>query len=356
MTVPLPTMLQPAVVNETISELEVHNTRLQDHFAGGSKPNIGRSFSWDIFNETRRVAGGRMPGTGPARIAPQPVGNVTGRFPRVHESIPLLYEEVHNQRTLGTLNIDAMGESYIALQEGILAQRYTNHKEFQWAAMLRGKYYFTQNGDDIDVSFTSGVQEINYQIPAGNLTKLDMLGTGNLITDWTNTATDIPAQVEAVDAAFEQVSGRNLRHLWLNSVTMGYIFNNTAMKARAGTANVMFSRYDKIENNDFVVVFKGLPMYVWHVTNGVLDVGGTLTKIIPDEYVSFQPDPSPTWVQLYEGSEVVVEYSGATPTHRMGTYFYAKPTDHPAGYELIGVMNQLPALKVPAALAYANVG
>lgn len=356
MTLPLPQMLQPGVINETISQLKVTNDRLQNFFnAGASRPVTGRHFAYDVFDETREVAGGRMPGTGPARIQPQPVGNVAGVFPRVHESMPLLYEQISNQRQLGTLTIDLAGQSYILEQERILAQRYTNHAEFQFAAMIRGSYFFTRNGDDLDVSFTAGTHEIDFQIPAGNKAKLDMLGGGNLLGDWSNVATDIPANIEAVDAAYEQLTGRNLRHLWLNSITMSQLFNNTKMKERAGTANVMFNRYDKVAaSNDFIVVFKGLPNYVFHITNGVLNLQGTVNKLISDNRCAFMPDPDPTWIQLYEGSEVVVEYPGATPTHRHGRYFWAEPTTKPAGYELIGVMNQIPALKVPLCIAFGT--
>lgn len=356
MTVPLPTMLQPGVVNETISQLRVTNDRLQTFFGGSTRPVPGRSFSWDIFNETREVASGRMPGTGPARISPQPVGNVSGRFPRVHESIPLLYEEVHNNRQMGSLNIDIAGESYVTAQEQILRQRFVNHREFQFAAMLRGQYYYTRTGDDLAVSFTSGAETVNFQVPSGNKAKLDVLGAGNILGDWSNAATDIPANIENLDAAYEQLTGYSLRHIWINSLGMQYLFNNTALKARAGTANVVFTRYEKISgSNDFEVVFKGLPMYVFHVTNGVLNLSGTATKIIPDNRAAFMPDPDPTWVQMYEGSEVVVEYPGATPTHRYGEYYWAEPTTKPAGYELTGVYNGIPALKVPGVLCYGTL-
>src|SRR5688500_7997610 len=120
----LPSILQPGVINEVISEVNVLNTRLQYFFigGGGSLDVGGRYFGWDIFNETRNVAEGRAPGVGPSRIAPQPVGHVNGVFPRVHESIPLLFEKIHNQRKLGGYtSIDRGGEAYIMAQERILA-------------------------------------------------------------------------------------------------------------------------------------------------------------------------------------------------------------------------------------------
>jgi hypothetical protein len=361
MSMPLPSILQPGSIAETVSELNVINTRLQDFFigGGGTKPNSGRYFGWDVFNETREVAGGRAPGTPPSRIAPQPVGHVNGVFPRVHETIPLLYEEIHNLRRIGgnPQDIDVAGESYIVGQEEILAQRFANHKEFQFVGMCRGKYYYTQTGDDIAVSLTSGAQEINFQVPAGNQGQLDMLGGGDIIgASWATSSTDIPAHLFAIDAAFEELMGLPLRHAWCNSNTFNYVLKNDEVKELSGTANVVFDRFERIAGtNDFIVMIKGLPWIQWHVTNGVLKLDGATTKLFANDEVLFCPDPNPSWVQYYEGSEVVIEYPGATPTERYGTYFWAEPTTKPAGYELTGVHNGIPALKIPNAIAFADV-
>lgn len=360
MSLTLPEILQPGVINATISELNVINTRLQDFFisGGGTKPCRGRYFGWDIFNETRNVAGGRAPGTGPSRISPQPVGHVNGVFPRVHESIPLLYEEIHNMRQIGSssLEIDDAGKSYIVRQEAILAQRVVNHKEFQFMGMMRGAYYYTQSGDDITVSLTSGAQEINFQLPAGHKNQLDMLGDGDIIdVDWDEDEADIPLQIQMVDAAFESAVGLPLRHIWCNGKTIQWVLNNTKVKGLAGTANVVFDDFQRVGNNDFRCVLKGIPWVTWHVTNGVLDLDGVRTKQFADGEALFSCEPDPSWIQYYEGSEPVVEYPGAAPAVRTGTYYWAEPTTKPAGYELTSLHNGIPALMVPKCIAFGKV-
>ena len=358
--VALPSILQPGVVNEIVSEVNVLNTRLQDFFIGGAGARDvgGRNFAWDVFNDTRNVATARAPGVGPARIKRNPVGRVTGVFPRVHESIPLLGEEIHNLRRLGgnPMDLDRGGESYILAQQRYLAQRLANHKEFQYAAMIRGSYFYTQNGDDINVSLTSGQIEVNYRVPAGNKNQLDILGAGNIIgASWATDSTDIPGHLGEIDAAMESLVGLPIRHAWLNSKTMNYILKNTAIKGLAGTANVVFDRFDRAQNNDFEIVLAGWPNITWHVTNGVLAIDGTKFKLLPDDAIMFCPDPDPSWIEHYNGSEPVVEYPGAPMVERFGSYFWAETTTKPAGYELIDVYNGLPALKVPNAILYADV-
>lgn len=357
MAVSLPSMLQPGVLSEVVSRVKVINTRLQNFMGVATEQKAGRQFAWDIFDETREVEPGRMPGTGPSRQAPQSVGTVSGTFPRVHSSIQLPYEMLGNIRQLGGLELDPSGESYVTRQIARMKQRYTNHKEMQFAGLLRGKYYLSQVGDDLNASLTSGTVTIDYQVPSGNLGSLDMLGTGAIISAlWSSSSTDIPAQLNAINAAFEQLVGRPLTDVWVSSVGMNYVLTNDKVKALSGTANVVFdSDVRDPDTNDRKVVLKGIPWLTWHVTDGVVAFSGVNTKIIPDNRASFMPKPDPSWVAYMEGSEVVIEYPGAPPTMRYGQHFWAESITKPAGYELIGVMNGLPALYAPKCLAWGTI-
>ena len=360
MSIALPSVLQPGAINDTISQLRVINDRLQNFFGGGAAPGqqSGRYFAWDIFNEVREVATGRAPGTAPGRVAPSPVGNVQGVFPRIHDSIPLLYEQIHNLRRIGTLETDLGGKTYIAGQLQRQKQKYINHKEMQFAGMIRGSYFYNRVGDDLIPSLTSGNVTIDFQVPAGNKASLDMLGAGNIITAlWTNVNTDIPFQLAKINEAFEQLVGRPLAHVWIDGPTFQNVLNNTKVQALSGTANVVFNSdvRDPL-TNDRQVTLKGIPWLTWHITDGGLSFAGTFTKLIPTNKAVFCPTPDPSWIGYLEGSEIVIEYPGATPTERFGMYFYAEPTTKPAGYELIGVHNGIPKLEVPSCLAIGTIG
>lgn len=367
----LPQILMPTPINSVISQLNVVNDRLQSFFGGGvgggnSQQFRGRNFGYDIFNQTREVATGRAPGAPAGAIAPNPVGRVSGVFPRFNEKVPLLFEQIHNLRVIGgpTNQIDAAGESYIRRQAQILAQRFVNAREFQYAALLRGSYTYTISGDDLLQNFSGGSITVDYQVPSGNKTatggsfssNLAPNGTNLITAAWSNTSTDIPAQLYAINAAGEQLTGFPVKHVWCNSTVWNYVTSNTKIQGLSGTANVVFDVLTRSDNtHDFTATLRGMPWLTWHITDGGLNLNGTFTKFLPSTHASFLPDPSPEWVTYYEGSEVVVEVVGNQQQERFGSYFWAKPTDDPAGYQLHGVHNGIPALFVPGALLFGQV-
>lgn len=360
-TLTLGDVLSPKAVNKAISRIKVRNTRLQDFFGfqlGG--PNVegfgGRDFFWDYYDDTRKVATARMPGQPSGTVAANPVGEVRGAFPRQAEKVLILHEKVHNLRSIGgpVGVLDERGINYINRQERTLKQRFANAREFQVAAMLRGSYTYTKVGDDLFHDFSGGSQTIEYQIPAANLGDLD----GIIGVSWDNAAAPIPGDIDAINAQMEIDHGMPLQHVIINSIGMGHVMNNTAVKALAGTANTVFERFEQISGTtDFLIVLKGIPWLKWHVINEVLDVGSsyTTTKLIADTQATFLPDPGPDWCAYYEGSEVVTEYTGGPQALRQGFYAWPKPVDDPSGVELKAVHNGIPALFIPKAIKTATV-
>src|ERR1019366_4791961 len=55
-----------------------------------------RSVVYRIFDNTRVVAKGRAPGTGPATVARNQMGQATVEVARFHQKIPMLYEDLGN--------------------------------------------------------------------------------------------------------------------------------------------------------------------------------------------------------------------------------------------------------------------
>ena len=385
-------LLAPAVINGVVSEMKVNNTRLQNFFGGGSggrniKRVSGRQFAWDVFDHTRTVATARLPGTPPARVSEKPIAIVQGRFPRVHEAIPLLYEQVHNQRRIGGVpsDLDLLGKDYISEQELRLKQKVTNHREFQFAAMLRGAYQYSQVGDDLLPAFNAGtgIATINYQVPQGNLGTLDATGDGAIIgTNYWGAAgtptiaAPIITQLYSIDTAMQKLTGLRFSNAMCTAQTWGYIQANTSVIASSGTANKVFERLEQADGTteDFTAVLTGVPWVKWHViseylylpTSALADSdrdnpgsygapsAGTQSMISPLQCI-FLPTVSSDWVQYWEGSEVVVEWIGREPHEEFGEYYYATPTANPAGYELISLLNGIPALKNPKAFFNGSI-
>lgn len=362
MAVALPSALQPAIINERINRLNLINDRLQRFFGmqkGGPavRQYGGRRGSWDVFNSSRAVPDGRIPGAPAGTIAANPVGRVTFTFPRSANKLPLPLEELHNLRPIGgpVANLDVAGQNYIAEQERIMAQQMTNLREFQISAMLRGSYTYTQTGDSLIHAYSGGAVTVNYQLAANNTGNLN----GIISTLWSNAGAKIVDQLFAINAQMEQNAGRGLKHVWCNSVVWGYVVNNTQVINEAGSASKPFDRIDSDGDNGFTAQLRAAPWIDWHITDGGLNLNvngtGTFTKLFPNDHASFLPEPSPDIFSFYEGSEPIVEWVGRPPVERFGEYYWAKPVDDPAGYELHNVFNGIPALKIPDAVFYGAV-
>ena len=137
---------------------------------------------------------------------------------------------------------------YLTRQEAYLAQRFANLIEFQTAAMFRGEYSYDEDGDALRHGFTGGETTIDFGVPAGNLTQLDMLGGGDILdADWATAATDIPAHLHEINAAMIQLTGMGLAHVVVTSVGWQHIVNNTKVQDQGGTGGPVFERLKRVE-------------------------------------------------------------------------------------------------------------
>ena len=361
----LPSILHPKVINGTFQTLSVRNTTLQRIMGlniGGpaSVPKGGTHFSYDIVNPTRDIATARPHGQQSYNVQPKVIGHVAGRYPRSAETIDLDLNYLEHLRVIGRgpSEVDDAGAAYITLNETQLLQRFANLREFQVAAMLRGAYYWQTTGDDkIDHSFTSGgaSHTVDFQIPAGNKTQLDMTGEGDaLLVDWDTATNDILSDCIRVQKYFEQVSGLPVTNLLCSAEVAGWMLQNNSLRNVAGSAGPPFREF-RSEMNDMFITFAALPwLKVW-VINEVLNVAGTVTRLIPDRTAIFFPDHSPEWLQYWEGSEVVVEKDRAVQAKRMGLYGWSTVQEDPARIEIKAVHSGLPILLNPKAIAVGTI-
>jgi len=360
-------ILAPKTIRKAISQLDLPGTTLQKLMGWGlNSSNVrhqsGRNFSYDIFDHSRAIATGRAPGQAASLTAPQKAGHIAATFPRSAEVIGLLDEDLLNRRAIGgpSDDLDYGGENYITRQEVYPAQRYANLIEFQTAAMFRGSYSYTEDGDDLRHSFSGGETTIDYRVPAGNKGQLDMLGSGEILdADWATAGTDIPRHLHEINAAMVQLTGLGLSHVILTGVGWQYILNNTKVQSQGGSSNVVFQSMQRASSGEFTAVLRAIPWITFHVVDYGLDVyNGTsdvFSKLIPDDRAVFLPEPSPRWAQYLEGSEIVTEGPNGPKAERFGFYPFAYPTHDPSGWNLCGVFNGIPALYTPSALAYGLI-
>lgn len=366
----LPAFLQPHGVNERFSRLLVHNDTLQKFFgvqAGG--PNIrtspfGRRGAFDIFNDTRQVPPATLPGSTAVTIAPNPVGNVAFTIPRLAINMPVVLEMLANTRPIGgpVNEIDETGQQYIVDHERYRKQLVTAFREFQVASMIRGKYTFSVNPDGSNtVAFSGQPITVNYQIPSGNLSQLNMLGGGSIIdVAWSSTSAKISTHLTQIDAALVQLTGRGLRHVWINGNMWQNMISNTQLQAQAGSVNQVWDMMVRADDGseDFECRLKAVPWVKIHVTNQGLAFApnnGSFSKLIDDDSAFFTTEVGPEVVQLWQCGEPVVEEWNSRVSYQVGEYHYYEPKGNPAVYQGFSLLNVLPILKVPACFCYGTV-
>lgn len=364
---------QPNRFNPDMVSIEGPNTRYGDT----------RFASFRLDDVTRVVGKARSPGTGPASVPPNPVGEVRVACARFHEKVRLLGEFLGNLSPIIGPNsqIDTGGQNYIARQTTHLAEKYNNTVELLTIGMFQDNLYFQTSGDNLlpvigapaapDIGF-----QIPFQVPAGNKSQLNLLGTGNIISvGWQNLGAPIIKNCLQLQAAMTQLSGYQPRHAWLNSLTWYNVLLNTEVRNTAGTSNTPFATYDRVPEKavdgmpmpEFAAQLRGIPWMEWHIADDVVvtgtDIdptwmassGGTFQKVCPDNTCLFTPDPSSDWTELYHGAEWVSENAGQPMTLKRGYTFWKEWVTQPSVIELIALMNCIPLLYVPKCFAFATV-
>jgi hypothetical protein len=364
---------QPNRFNPDTVSLEGPNVRYGDT----------RFASFRLDDVTRVVGKGRAPGTGPASVAVNPVGDVRVSCARFHEKVRLLGEFLGNLSPIIGPNsqIDTGGQSYIARQTTHLAEKYNNTIELMTTGMLQDNLYFQLAGDNLlpvigaPASPALGIQ-IPFQVPAGNKNQLNILGTGNIILEgWQNIGAPLVKNCLQVTAAVTQLCGYQPRHSWCNSLMWYNVLLNSEVRNTAGSSNTPFAQYDRVPEMaydgmpmpEFSATLRGIPWWTWHIADDVLVTGGdidptwaassgtTIVKVCPDNSLMILPDPSPDWTELYHGAEYISENAGQPMMLKRGYTFWKEWVTQPSCIELISLMNAIPLLYVPKAVLFGTV-
>lgn len=397
-TVSLHSLLTPQVILKAVSRIRKFQGRLgrwvgfqPNRFNPDNVslegPNVRygdtRFATFRLDDVTRVVSKGRAPGTGPASVPPNPVGDVRVSCARFHEKVRLLGEFLGNLSPIIGPNsqIDTGGQSYLARQTMHLAEKYNNTIELLTTGMFQDNLYFQLSGDNLlpvigaPTSPNVGIQ-IPFQIPAGNKNQLNMLGTGNIIQiGWQNTGAPLIKNLLSIQAAMTQLSGYQPKHMWLNSTMWYNILLNSEVRNTAGSSNTPFAMYDRVSEKamdgepmaEFAAELRGIPWVQWHIADDVIVTGGdtdptwssssgtSYVKVCPDNAIIITPEPSPDWTELYQGAEYVSENAGQPMVLKRGYTFWKEWVTQPSCIELIALMNCIPLLYVPKAIAFATV-
>ena len=377
-------VLAPSVVTKIVSRIYRPGNYLSRFFGmeigGGNVDRIsGRSYSWDIFDNVRGIPTARAPATGPDTIAANPVGRQTNTFPRSYEKLPVNYELLANIRTLGknASERDRMGATYLEKQGQVVKQRADNFREFMVASVLTvGTASFQISGDRWIPVTSLGSNPgwtIDYLVPSGNKsTAIPGLSPTSEFTNiidaaWSVASTDIPAHLDKIDLAYQELVGGPLSLIVTDSRVWNHVLNNTKMQAQGGSVNSVFAEFERTElkNPDgslmgiYVARLRARPWLQWLIINTGLDVGQTpaYTRWYDGTKATFFADgwQRGGYWQMQEGSEPVKENPQAPAIEQFGAHFWLREWDEPARVELHGLQNCVPELTIPKAIMIPKV-
>lgn len=372
-------ILRPQTLTRVVSQVAASNSTLLQFFGmqpGGPNERYfghGREGSYHVFNNVRSIGLGRAPGTAAGRRARRPVGRVPFVYPRMHEQIDLLAEELHNLARIEDPTMrDEAGRDYIKMQTRPISQRSANWRTGLLVGMLRDSLYIHEDGDDWYFTYTSAssLQQIDFQLPAGNQNQLDMLGAGDIIdTSWDNPGANIPLHCLKINAAFQQLCGGRLTDVFVRGATWNNITSNDYVAAGAGLANAPFQTFERQVGtgpdgtpiNEYVGRINSIPGVTWHITDDGLELGvpgsETFTHHIGANSALFLVGPNdfPDLYTMYLGSEPIAEYDGGPESVKIGLASWSVKRSNPTRTELFGLDNALPVSHVPNARAYGTV-
>lgn len=390
-------IMRPSIVTKVISRIRTPGAPMADFFGmnigGRNVEQISvptRVYTYDIFDNVRKIANARMPGAPAGTVKVNPVGNNTVALARNAIKIPLDYNTIAAIRTLGENAgvVDRRGKRYIEVQARELNRMQTNLREFMAGSLFRGgQYYLYLSGDDLVPSYVNSSPYItvdlkmdtNYKgnIGGGSFSACLPMDTGsNIITAaWSDVTQNIPLMIETIDAGLQQGCGAPLAHIFCNYTVWNNVLQNNFVKTLAGTANAPFAEWKKEnlkapDGTDLAVQvgrIKGLEWIAWHIANHGLDLysgsgsydNTTYTKIFPDNYALFTIEPGTdgvdAWMKMVEGIEIIKRNDLAEPEEAVGLVGWMMEKADPARVELHTTQTVGIELNVPKSAAVARV-
>lgn len=362
----------PLVITKKVNTVKALTTRLQDFYnvgANGSATRtiMGKDFSYDIFDKTRQRSRARADYVGPGTVTPVPIRNISAKCVRIHESMPLILEKIWG-RDLGRGwgSIDRTGRRYISMQLTELARRAKTAREFMLSRMFRGVgFSYSNKGDDIELGeFGAGDDDVTFGTPAGNIGGVDALGAGNIFdADWQTAGADLLGELLLLNAASEQLSGWPIKHAWLNGAEWAKILAITQVINLAGSSNSPWSTFERetitnedgIQTSELRGTLAGIRWLTWHINDaGQENAAETYETYAEDNKVLFTPDPSPEWLEVTQGSEIIKRNVLDQGTIASGPTSWITSAIDPASEVIKTLDCSLPTPYLPNAFFYAT--
>jgi hypothetical protein len=381
-------ILRPQVLTQVVKQVVSSADPILNFMGfepGGSNERFfghGREGLFHVYDDVRKPAKGRAPGTPAARSSKQPMKAVPFVYPRMHDSVSLLAEFFHNLGQIGNpAQRDEAGKAMIMRQTQSLMQKAANWRIALTVGMLRDQLYFHEDGDDWHVSYASAssIFQVNCRTPSGNKSQLNManragtsiFGASIIDVPWTSSGANIPLHIAKINQARAVQGVGPVTDIHLNSVLWQSIINNDYLAVQAGIAQSPFTTFqretgkrpDGTPVHEYVGSFNALPGIKWHISDEGVELWDESsndflwTKHWADTMAVLMSDPKSRadGFTLYQGSEPIAEYDGGPKTVRVGLSAWSKDTANPTATECYILDNCLPVNHDPFAIDVATV-
>ena len=264
------------------------------------------------------------------------------------------------------LSKDHLGEQTASYWSKEFKKRFSNLRVTSaMQALFNGIIYVDSSGNVLPNS-TGNAYSINFQVPAGNQSQLNVFGAGNLLTaGWQTASTDIITQLIKIKAAALKLTGYEITTAYYSDEIPSYIGANTIAQQYLVRNPAMNQAY--IGNPSTVPDgFGGIKHWIYAGQTFYDDKSGNHQNILGANKVVFTPDHDPEWFEFFEGSfpvpRSVLPQMNQTAaevlsnvSEEFGMFGYGQLALNPPQVEQFAGDTFLPVLKVPGAIFQATV-
>lgn len=378
-------ILRPVVLTQVVRQVVASADPILNFMGfqpgGANEANYGhgREGVYHIFDDTRKSAKMRAPGTAAARSSKNPMKAVPFVYPRCHDSISLSAEFFHNLgRIADPATRDEAGRDQIQRQTASLMKKAANFRIAMTVGMLRDSLYVHEDGDDWSINYTStsATFQIIFGVPSGNKTQLNMtdragssVHSANILdVPWDSAAANIPLQFAKINIARAVQGVGPVKHVHCNSLIWQFLIKNDYLAQYAGISQPPFQIFQRVAGerpdgtplHEYLGSFNSLPGVTFHVTDEGLELDDgtgtfTFTRHFSDTMAVMMGEPVKERYANYLGSEPIAEYDGGPETVRVGTSAWTKKTSNPTATEVYVLDNCLPVPADPYDIIVATV-
>jgi hypothetical protein len=275
--------------------------------------------------------------------------------------LQLLISEAGNSSMLR----QQLARETISRQLEVFGTRFKNLRmSAVYSILATGKIVYGNSGELYSPADSAGyaaaANTIDFGVPAGNKSQLNVFGTGNLLTNWTATNPGILKQLKAVKKASRKLTGFPITHAFYTESVPNYIANDPVIQAIIKGSSRVAEEAITAEIPESVGKLKWIPIDQAFFVDGQ----NNARDWFADPTVVFTPDPSIDWWEFVEGTYPVprsIQLAAAMDAvlgnfqQVAGPFSYASITINPPGITHYAGDTFLPVLKNPKAIFIATI-